>query len=174
MFDSSSGQPLRGETHQGYADESCWSRGQAWLIHGFAQCAVTTGRTDFLDASRRLAGKAEVLMGDDAVPAWDYLVPDLCQAPRDSSASAIMAAGVFILADLCEPDEAARWRAFGDRLLGGLLDHCDLTQAHGALGLLAHGAAHVKVGFADNMLPYGDYYFMEALMRSLGHNQFFW
>ena len=50
-----------------------------------------------------------------------------------------------------------------------------LAQAEiNAQGLLAHGAAHVTAGFADNMLPYGDYYFMEALMRSLGHTQFFW
>lgn len=174
VFDPASGRPLRGETHQGYADDSCWSRGQAWLIHGFAQSAATTGNTDYANTARRLAAKAEELIGDDHVPVWDYSVPDVKAAPHDSSAGAIMAAGVFILATLCEPEEAARWRAFGDRLLGGLLDTCDLTEDPRALGLLAHGAAHVKVGFADNMLPYGDYYFMEALMRSLGHNQFFW
>jgi hypothetical protein len=33
--------------------------------------------------------------------------------------------------------------------------------------LLAHGAAHVPASRCDTMLPYGDYYFMEALMRSL-------
>lgn len=174
LFDPASGKPLRGETHQGYADDSCWSRGQAWLIHGFAQSATSTGNAAYIDAARRLAKKAEALMGDDAVPVWDYAVPDAVNAPRDSSAAAIMASGIYILAGLCGPDEAARWRAFGDKLIAGLLDTCDLTDNPDALGLLAHGAAHAKVGYTDNMLPYGDYYFMEALMRSLGHIQFFW
>jgi unsaturated chondroitin disaccharide hydrolase len=174
VFDPASGKPLRGETHQGDADDSCWSRGQAWLIHGFAQSAATTGNAAFFDVARRLAAKAESLMGDDKVPVWDYRVADAASAPRDSSAAAIMAAGVYNLASLCDPDEARRWQAFGDRLLAGLLDTCDLTAEATALGLLAHGAAHVKAGYSDNMLPYGDYYFMEALMRSLGHTQFFW
>lgn len=174
VFDIASGRPLRGETHQGYADDSCWSRGQAWLIHGFAQSALTTGNPGYADAARRLAAKAEALMEGDAVPAWDFGAPDQRGTHRDSSAAAIMAAGVYLLADQSEPEEAARWRALGDRLLAGLLDHCDLTRDPQALGLLAHGASHVRAGYADTMLPYGDYYFMEALMRSLGHDRFFW
>ncbi|MBF9232449.1 glycoside hydrolase family 88 protein [Microvirga alba] len=174
VFDAVSGAPLRGETHQGFADESCWSRGHAWMIHGFAQSALTTGDKDTLDIARRLAARAEVLMGADSVPVWDYGITEGTPAFRDSSAGAIMAAGVYIIASLTSGDEAARWIAFGDRLLDGLLATCDLTTNPAAHGLLNHGAAHVKAGFADTMLPYGDYYFMEALMRSLGHTQFFW
>jgi unsaturated chondroitin disaccharide hydrolase len=174
VFDAASGRPLRGETHQGFADDSCWSRGQAWMIHGFAQCALTTGEAFYLDTARKLAAKAEALMGDDTVPPWDYSVPDRASAPRDSSAGAIMAAGLFILARLTEGDEAARWQRFARHLLDGLLDNCDLTGNPAAHGLLAHGAAHVRSGFSDTMLPYGDYFFMEALMRSLGHTEFFW
>src|SRR5262249_1427022 len=160
-----SGKPLRGETHQGLADGSCWSRGHAWMIHGFAQCALVTGDAFHLDTARRLAAKAEELMGDDGVPVWDYAVPDRASAPRDSSAAAYMAAGLFILPALTEGDEAARWRSFGNRLLDGLLETCDLTGNPAAHGFLAHGAAHVRAGYSDTMLPYGDYFFMEALMR---------
>ena len=174
LFDPASGKPIRGETHQGYADDSCWSRGQAWLIHGFAQSALTTGKQAYRDTAIRLARKAEALLGDDDVPVWDYSVPDPKTDSRDSSAGAIMAAGVHILARLCEGEEAAHWRAFGNRLIDGLLRDCDLTRDPAAPGLLAHGASHVRAGFRDNMLPYGDYYFVEALMRSLGHTQFFW
>ncbi|EJN02219.1 Glycosyl Hydrolase Family 88 [Phyllobacterium sp. YR531] len=174
VFDKVSGRPLRGETHQGYAHDSCWSRGQAWMIHGFAQSALTTRNDAYLDIAKRLAAKAENLMGSSNVPVWDFGVPDSANAPRDSSAGAIMAAGVYIIADLVPDAEAARWKALADRLLQGLLDECDLTKNPQAEGLLAHGAAHVTAGYADTMLPYGDYYFMEALMRSLGHTEFFW
>lgn len=172
LFDPVTGAPLRGETHQGLDDRSCWSRGQAWLIHGYAQSALTTGNPAYLDAARRLATRAEALMGTDSVPAWDYAAAGT-NVWRDSSAGAVMAAGVYLIAQQSASD-AGRWRDFGDRLIGGLLDTCDLTGDPEALGLLAHGAAHVASGFADNMLPYGDYYFMEALMRSLGHDRFFW
>ena len=29
------GKPIKGETSQGYSDNSAWSRGQAWGIYGF-------------------------------------------------------------------------------------------------------------------------------------------
>lgn len=173
LFDPSTATPLRGETFQGYSHESCWSRGQAWLIHGFAQTAQTTGSRAFLDTSRKLAARAEILMTGHVVPPWDFQDPDPAKV-IDSSAGAIMAAGLYLLADLCEHGEAVRWQAFADRLIKGLLDTCDLTENPDAHGMLAHGASFVREGYQDNMLPYGDYYFMEALMRSLGHNRFFW
>jgi len=174
VFDPATGLPLRGETLQGHAADSCWSRGQAWLIHGFAQLAVATGDQHWAQASQRLTDKAIELHGDDAVPVWDYSLHHVANAPRDSSAAAIMAAGVYILADVSDSAQATRLRDFGDRLIAGLLATCDLTTDPDALGFLDHGASHVRYGFADNMLPYGDYYFMEALMRSLGHKSFFW
>lgn len=55
------------------------------------------------------------------------------RVPRDSSAGAVMAAGAYMIAQQI-PAEAERWRNFGDRLLGGLLDTCDLTGDPQALG----------------------------------------
>lgn len=174
VFDPGTGAPLRGETHQGYAHDSCWTRGQAWLLHGFAQSHQTTGRPEYRDAARRLAITTEALIGSDAVPLWDLRLPAHEPAIRDSSAAAILSAGLFLLADVCEGEEQRRWRGFAQRLLDGLIANCDLTRQDGALGLLDHGASHVRRGLTRNMLPYGDYYFMEALMRSLGHTRFFW
>ncbi|GBU09414.1 glycosyl hydrolase [Gammaproteobacteria bacterium] len=173
MFDPATGVPVRGETHQGYADESCWARGHAWMIHGFAQSYLYTKNQEYLKTAILLANTAEKLMGDDLVPVWDYKLSKDEIPYKDSSAGAIMAAGLYILASV-STDDAPRFTAFADRLLNGLIETCDLTKDPKALGLLAHGASHVGAGYADNMLPYGDYYFMEALMRSLGHNHFFW
>jgi unsaturated chondroitin disaccharide hydrolase len=174
LFDPASGEPLRGETHQGHGDESCWARGQAWLIHGFANCHRLTGDAASLDVALRLAVKTETLIGPSGLAPWDYSVPRDAGAPVDSSAAAVTAAGVLLLADLVAPDRAAPLRRFGHRLLHDLLEQCDLTRTPGAEGLLAHGAAHVPAGRSDAMLPYGDYYFMEALMRAQGHRDFFW
>ncbi|MFA9439214.1 hypothetical protein ACDA63_06200 [Uliginosibacterium sp. sgz301328] len=175
IFDPVTGQPLRGETHQGYSHTSCWSRGQAWLIHGFAQCYLYTGEAWFLDTARLLAAKAEQFLGDKKVPPWDYCLPAEVEAFRDSSAGAITAAGVYLIASACsDENEAERWRGLADRLMEGLLEQCDLTTHAEAHGFLDHGASYVHAGLTRAMLPYGDYYFMEALMRSLGHNQFFW
>jgi unsaturated chondroitin disaccharide hydrolase len=113
-------------------------------------------------------------MGEDKVPVWDYYLTGDAPRPVDSSAGSIMAAGLYILAGVTTGEEAERWTRFADRLIDGLLDQCDVTDTPGAMGFLAQGAAHVREGRSDNMLPYGDYYFMEALMRSLGHTQFFW
>lgn len=85
-----------------------------------------------------------------------------------------MAAGLFLLASQTEGEEAARWRRFALRCLNGLIETCDLTCDPQAEGLLGHGAAFVTAGRSDTMLPYGDYYFMEALMRAQGHTEFFW
>ncbi|MBU2867267.1 glycoside hydrolase family 88 protein [Pacificibacter marinus] len=174
IFDPATGEPLRGETHQGYADASCWARGQAWLIHGFANNYRVTGNPTSLDAAIRLATKFEDLLGDSAVPVWDFALPADGSHPVDSSAAAVTAAGVLMLAQLLPAQDAARWTAFGYRLLDGLLETCDITAVADAQGFLAHGAGHVPAGREDAMLPYGDYYFMEALMRAQGHTAFFW
>ncbi|WP_373235549.1 glycoside hydrolase family 88 protein [Cohaesibacter celericrescens] len=175
LFDPATGEPMRGETHQGYADNSCWARGQAWLMHGFTQCYAYTGDKHMLDMARRVCSKAEALLGTDSVPVWDFSLASHETPHLDSSAAAVMAAGLYLLSDQDIPNEESdHWRAFGNRLLDGLLETCDLTTTEGAQGLLAHGAAHVPAGRCDAMLPYGDYYFIEALMRSQGHTQFFW
>jgi unsaturated chondroitin disaccharide hydrolase len=174
VFDPATGEPLRGETHQGQADDSCWSRGQAWLIHGFAQCYAATGNSLWLETAGRLADTAERLMGETRVPVWDYALPADGTHPIDSSAGAVTAAGSLLLASHAAGAEAERRTAFGRRCLDGLLADCDLTRDPEALGLLAHGAAFVTAGRSDAMLPYGDYYFMEALMRAQGHTEFFW
>lgn len=174
VFDPATGEPIRGETHQGYSHNSCWSRGHGWLLHGFAQSFTVTRDIEDLATARRLATKLEELLGRDNVPVWDFSAPDDGHRVKDSSAGAVLAAGLYILATATEGDEAERWRALADRMVDGLIEECDLTQNPDALGLLGQGAAHVRAGQTDAMLPYGDYYFMEALMRSAGHERFFW
>ena len=48
-FDPETGAPLRGVTHQGFSDDSCWARGQAWGIYGFALSYAYTKNDVFIE-----------------------------------------------------------------------------------------------------------------------------
>jgi unsaturated chondroitin disaccharide hydrolase len=175
VFDPDTGQPLRGETVQGYADESCWSRGQSWGIHGFTLAYVYTGDSQFRDLSVRLADYAIPRLPEDGVPYWDYLLPEDAPDYRDSSAGAIMAAGLFLLADqLTDAKQAAHYRDAARKILTGLVEGYTTANYPDAEGLLLQGASHISRGRANNMLPYGDYFYIEALLRAMERTAFFW
>jgi unsaturated chondroitin disaccharide hydrolase len=174
--DPVSGDPLGGVTVQGAADGSCWSRGQAWGIHGFAVAAAYTGAPLFRDTACRLADFAVANLPPDGVPYWDYRLPPDAPRVRDSSAAAITAAGLFLLADTLggPPDRVARYRRTAHAILAGLQAGYTTVDAPHAEGLLRHGASDVPRGIGDHLLPYGDYFFLEATLRGLGHRDFFW
>jgi len=53
-FDVDTGKPLFGKTHQGYSDDSCWARGQAWGIYGFVLSYTYTKKREFIEVAKRL------------------------------------------------------------------------------------------------------------------------
>lgn len=174
-FDPRTGAPLGGSTHQGFADESCWSRGQAWAIHGFTQVYRYTNDARFQGAAQGLAAYAIAHLTSDAVPFWDYRLPEDAPHYRDSSAAAIMAAGLFALADTLDGSavEAAQYRATARTILHALIAGYTIDNPD-AEGLLLHGASNVNAGRSDTMLPYGDYFYLESLLRAQGRTEFFW
>lgn len=163
FFDQETGAPLGPRTHQGYADDSLWARGQAWAIYGFALAAEWTGDRLLLDAASRAARcwLAELLPG--SVPPWDLRLPDSAAHYPDSSAGAIAAAGLLRLARLAEDQAAGEFRAAGLALVDTLVDNCFELQPE-SVGLLRHGTYHVAKGLGlDTYLICGDYFFLEAL-----------
>ena len=174
-FDPETQQPVGGETFQGYSDDSCWSRGQSWAIHGYAQIYANTGDRKYLQLAMKLADYVIARMPDSGIPPWDYCLPESAPHYRDSSAGAITAAGMLFIAQLCEDrQQGQQYRHWGLHMLAGLVRECDISEQPGALGLLDEGASYVGIGLCRNMLPYGDYYYLEALMRASGHDTFFW
>ncbi|WP_322804367.1 glycoside hydrolase family 88 protein [Vibrio alfacsensis] len=174
-FDPLTQEPIKGETFQGYADDSCWARGQSWAIHGFAQTYAYTRDIKFLNLAKKLAYFVMEQLRDDPVPLWDYRLPKHEIQYKDSSAGAVTAAGFLLIATLCNDEiEKDLFEQWGMHLVNGLMEQCDLTDEENALGLLKHGASFVARGMCDNMLPYGDYYYLEALMRICGHKRYFW
>jgi len=173
-FDPVTEAPIGAGTHQGYLDDSCWARGQGWALFGFSQMAKSTGNTAYRDLALKIAFKTIELMTDSTVPLWDFSIPKDEPQYVDSSAGAILANGFLLLADQVSDLDAVKLRRQAIEILKGLAESCDISNVENAEGFLNQGAAHVTAGVCDNMLPYGDYYYMEALMRVLGHKDFCW
>jgi unsaturated chondroitin disaccharide hydrolase len=164
-FDPFTGAALRGFTHQGYSDASTWSRGQAWAIYGFANAAQWTVREEFVAASCRCADYFLARLPEYGVPPWDFDSP--AQDVLDSSAGAIAAAGLLVLASVHRDDAAAQhYQAAATKLLLVLIERCSTLRRDNHQGLLTSGTWHLAVDFAvDEALIYGDYYYMQALTR---------
>jgi unsaturated chondroitin disaccharide hydrolase len=166
-FDPDTGAFLRQDTHQGLSGASCWSRGQAWAVYGCAETFRATADPRFLESARRLAEYALARLPQDLVPYWDYDSPLIPADVRDSSAAAILASGLLLLACL-ETDAAlaTRWQETALGILASLWE-AYTSRGRREESILVHGTRSKPHGSQDHGLIYGDYYFVEALTRLL-------
>ncbi|MDR1539459.1 MAG: glycoside hydrolase family 88 protein [Clostridiales bacterium] len=154
---------------QGYASGSSWSRGQAWALYGFALTARRTGEAAHLDASKRVA---HYFISNLAISNWlpivDFRAPEEPVA-HDSSAAAIAACGLLELAELVPELEKNLY------LVSALktLQACEKSFANwdpsqDAIIGSAAGAYHSSSLDARAPIIYGDYFFIEAVLRLAG------
>lgn len=167
-WDAETGEPLRGATEQGAFDDSCWARGQAWGVYGFALNHRATGDPALLDASRRCAERFLSKLPSDRVPFWDMVYTDGADAPRDSSSAAIVVSGLFELAD-AETDAAAadRYRRSAYEILGSLIANYTPETPEASDAVILHSVYDFpkSVGVDEGTL-WGDYFYLEALVRA--------
>ena len=155
-------------TWQGYADSSAWSRGQAWAIHGLSAAYGHTNRPELLAAATRAADFFIAHLPDDGVPFWDFRDPSVPNAPRDASAAAIAASGLFDLARHVGSADAARYRATAMHILHTLATSYLTTGTSSAAVLLHSVGGKPQNSEVDVGIVYADYYFVEALLRAKG------
>ncbi len=151
---------------QGYSDESTWSRGQAWTIHGMATAYRETGDARFLRSAWKLTDYWVANVPSDLVPYWDFDAPNIPNEPRDSSAAAV-ATSAFIELSQLESDPAKR-AAYDDLATATLESLCSpayLSNDPLYPAVLKHGTYAAMIGASDTGTSWGDYYFREALMR---------
>jgi len=151
---------------QGLSCETAWSRGQSWAIYGYTMMYRETRDVAYLEFAQKVADFAvnHPNMPVDGIPYWDYGAPG---EERDSSAASIMASGLLELSTFVKGDKGAKYRAFAVRQLLSLCSDEYFTKP-GENGdwLLKHGVGHKPGGSeVDTPLDYGDYYFLEALLR---------
>jgi hypothetical protein len=168
-FDSATGRVKQKFTHQGAADDSTWSRGQAWAVYGYTMMYRFTREPRYLQQARASADYVlrHPRLPADRVPYWDFDAPEMPATARDSSAAAVLSSALYELADYTGTD-GARYAAYAEEMLRSLMSPAFLAPVETHYGFLlgrATGSYRSNLE-VDVPLIYGDYYFLEALLRA--------
>lgn len=176
FMDPETGEPVRGETCQGYKADSSWARGQAWGVYGLALAYRHTGNRDYLDLFEPVSKYFLDKLPEDMIPYWDLIFTS-GDEPRDSSSASIVACGFLEAASsfekLGEYDKAVKYRKLAKQLLKAVYDTCMVKKEEEDInGLVKHGTYSKKSPYntctpagVDECVSWGDYYWMEALTR---------
>ena len=185
-YDPDNGEVLARHTAQGYADESAWSRGQAWGLYGYVMAHRQTGRPEYLAQARGIADylTTHPLLPADQVPRWDYhagqpdMTPDYPYEPermneqRDVSAATITASALLELSAMV-PD-GQRYYDFARRTIENISASPDYRATaeetnyfllKQSTGSIPHSTIEPTWGQIGQPLNYADYYFLESLVR---------
>ena len=163
VYDTLDGHFIKGVTHQGYADNSMWSRGQSWAIYGYTMVYRYTQDQRFLDFAQKVTDiylKRLKETSEDWVPYWDMDAPRPCL--KDVSAACVVASA------LLELDQYAPSKGYREAAINILRDlSTERYQSRDRnVSFLLHSTGHHPAGSEiDASIIYADYYYMEALMR---------
>lgn len=176
-MDVNTGEPRRGSTHQGYADDSCWARGQAWGIYGFPLSYIYTGDEALLELTKKLSNYYLNRLPDDLVAYWDLIFLSGTEQERDTSTGAVAACGLLELAKhlpVLDPDRRLYENA-ALHTLKSLSDQYTTASAPESNGILLHGVYNKPRGMGiDECNIWGDYYYFEALVRITRDWKLYW
>ena len=168
-YNPEDGSVIKRITHQGLFDESIWSRGQAWGLYGFTMCYRYTRDEAYLRQAQKIARFffSQDDMPEDMIPYWDMRDPAIPQAPRDASAAAVFASGLYELATYSEAAKAKEYRAIADSIISSLASGYQSAPNTMQGFLLKHSTGNYPAkDEIDVPINYADYYYLEALQRS--------
>lgn len=168
-YDTLSALPHHKQTHQGFSNESSWSRGQAWGLYGYTYLYRETKDRRYLQQAQHIADYLldHPHMPEDGIPYWDYDSPDIPNTPRDASAASIMASALVELSDFVDGELSHKYRDFA-KLQITTLASPRYTAKLGENGgfILKHSVgAYPLHSEIDVPLTYADYYYVEALNK---------
>ena len=167
VYDTLTGKFIKGVTHQGYSDQSMWSRGQAWAIYGYTMVYRYTHDTRHLAFAQKVADiylKRLNETSDDWVPRWDMDDPR-SDAPKDASAACVTASALLELCQYVEKEKGQHYREAAISMLRDLSTG-NYQSRNRNVSFLMHSTGNLPAeSEIDASIIYADYYYLEALMR---------
>ncbi|WP_318615248.1 glycoside hydrolase family 88 protein [Sporosarcina sp. YIM B06819] len=175
-MDPETGEPLYGNTRQGYSDDSCWARGQAWGIYGFPLSFHYTSNWNLIELTKKLTNYYLNRLPEDEICYWDLIFTEGGEE-RDSSAAAITICGLLELSKylpVTDPEKRIYENA-ALKMVESLSNDYTTEIESPANGILKH-AVYYKGGGrgVDESCIWGDYYYFEALIRLTKDWKMYW
>lgn len=165
-YDTLTKQPRLKVTHQGIHDNSAWARGQGWAINGFTMVYRYTKDPKYLERAKATAAffLNHKNLPEDGIPYWDFDDPAIPDVSRDVSAAAIVASG---LVELYGYTKNEAYLNYSKKVVANikslnyiLADNLDVPF------ILDHSFGDwSKRAEMDEPIVYGDYYFLQTLLR---------
>lgn len=177
-FFNDSGQPVRGATRQGYSDDSAWARGQAWAIYGTALHYYDTHDAAAFQTFKAVTHFFLNRLPPDHVPYWDLIFQSGSGQSRDTSSAAITVCGMHEMLKYlpeADPDKQVYRAAMHAQLKSLIQKYAMPVDGQAVEPLLRHGVYswHSNHGVDEGNL-WGDYFYMEALIRFYEDWQLYW
>lgn len=172
--------PLTGELldtpgGQGYESGSSWSRGQAWALYGFALSYRHTKDQKYLDAAKRVANYfIASVVRTGFLPLCDFRQPTE-PVYYDSTAGACAACGLLEIAEHVPELEKDFYVDAAFRILQAMeAVWCDWDPERDSILQMGTAAYHNRPAELHVPIIYGDYFFLEAVLRLLGKDFLIW
>lgn len=165
VYDPVTGRHLYNCTHQGFGDNTLWSRGQAWAIYGYTMVYRYTHEGRFLDFAQRVTEAYLSRLPEDGIPWWDMGDPSIPFSFRDASAAAVVASALVELSGYVDAATSARYLGEAKRMLA-TLSSAEYQSRGRNPAFLLHSVGNMPAGTeVDASINYADYYYLEALLR---------
>lgn len=174
VLDSTNGALLDTPGGQGYESGSSWSRGQTWAIYGFALSYRYTGKKEYLETAKKVANYF-IAQTDQTghVALVDFRAP---KEPVywDSTAAVCAACGLLEIAEHVDEFEKQFYVEAAVKMLKATDEKfCNWDPEYDSIVQMGSGSYHTD---HDKHVPiiYGDYFFMEAVLRLLDKDILIW
>lgn len=175
-MDPNTGEFVDNPGGQGYGRGSSWSRGQSWAVYGFALSYRHTGDESFLNTAKQCAHYCIAnLAVNDWLPLVDFRAPEE-PVKYDSDAAIIIVCGLLEIVEHVGEYEKRFYTEAAYRILRA----CDekFCNWDPEVDSIVDGGTtfyHDPSGRTSDMpIIYGDYYFIEAVLRLKGKSLFAW
>ncbi|MEG2381321.1 MAG: glycoside hydrolase family 88 protein [Oscillospiraceae bacterium] len=167
ILDPDTGKVIEQGTSQGFNKEGCWARGQAWSVYGLAISYKYTGDVKCIETAVKAADYFLAHIPADGVCAWDLYFMDN-ETQKDTSAAAICACGLLEIADILPVSDSNKERFYKEaiKIMEVLTKNHLVKEDEDSNGILKNGVYSLPVDLGvDECQIWGDYYYMEALVR---------